>query len=163
MKTIYKLEDYTTYIVYARVLHEPGEIQAPLYNLFNIPYHYENDILVPIPENIKYERKETTVDIEIPEVVADKNLLTDKSKLFIHPSCTIPRAKITQKYKRVIKKENIEYAILTVSDKDAQQNAKRLADCGIKGIVNMTNKILSLPKEIRVENLSILNSLQLLL
>lgn len=63
----------------------------------------------------------------------------------------------------VIKKENIEYAILTVSDKDAQQNAKRLADCGIKGIVNMTNKILSLPKEIRVENLSILNSLQLLL
>lgn len=112
MKTIYKLEDYTTYIVYARVLHEPGEIQAPLYNLFNIQYHHENDILIPIPENIKYERKETTVDVEIPEVVVDKNLLTDKSKLFIHPNCTIPRAKITQKYKRVIKREKADFCVV---------------------------------------------------
>lgn len=114
MKTVYKLENYTTYIVYARVLHEPGELQAPLYNLFKIPYHHENDILVPIPENIKYERKETTVDIEMPEVAVDKNLLTDKSKLFIHPNCTIPRAKITQKYKRVIKKEKADFCVIPI-------------------------------------------------
>lgn len=63
----------------------------------------------------------------------------------------------------VIKKENIEYAILTVADKDAQNSAQRLAECGIKGIVNMTNKILTLPDTIRVENLSILNALQLVL
>lgn len=112
MKTVYKLENYTTYIVYARVLHEPGELQASVYNLFNIPYGYDNQIVVPIPENIKCEKKDTIVDIKIPEVAVDKNLLTDKSKLFIHPNCTIPRAKITQKYKRVIKKEKADFYVI---------------------------------------------------
>lgn len=112
MKTVYKLENYTTYIVYASVLHEPGELQARLYNLFSIPYGTSNSILVPVPKDIEYKKNDTTVDIKIPEVVVDKNLLTDKSKLFIHPSCTIPRAKITQKYKRVIKKEKADFCVI---------------------------------------------------
>lgn len=112
MKTVYKLENYTAYVIYAKVLHEPEQQQAQLYNLFDIPYGYDNNILVPIPENIKYEIKKDTVDIEMPEVVVDKNLLTNKSKLFIHPNCTIPRAKITQKYKRVIKKEKADFYVV---------------------------------------------------
>ena len=59
----------------------------------------------------------------------------------------------------VIKKEMIEYAILTVKDKDANLMAQRLVNCGIKGIVNMTNVILSVPQNVKVINLSVVNSL----
>ena len=59
----------------------------------------------------------------------------------------------------VIKKEKIEYAILTVKDKDAVLMAQRLINCGIKGIVNMTNVVLAVPKNIKVINLSVVNSL----
>jgi redox-sensing transcriptional repressor len=59
----------------------------------------------------------------------------------------------------VIKKEMIEYAILTVKDKDANLMAQRLVNYGIKGIVNMTNVILAVPKNIKVINLSVVNSL----
>ena len=59
----------------------------------------------------------------------------------------------------VIKKEMIEYAILTVKDKDANLMAQRLVNCGIKRIVNMTNVILSVPQNVKVINLSVVNSL----
>jgi redox-sensing transcriptional repressor len=59
----------------------------------------------------------------------------------------------------VIKKEKIEYAILTVKDKDAVLMTQRLINCGIKGIVNMTNVVLAVPKNIKVINLSVVNSL----
>ena len=48
----------------------------------------------------------------------------------------------------------IEYAVLTVSDDRAQQIADRLVSAGIKGIVNYTNVILHLPKNIRVRNVN---------
>lgn len=63
----------------------------------------------------------------------------------------------------VIKKEKIEYAILAVPDKDAATMTERLIKAGIKGIVNMTNVVLKVPKNIKVENLSILNSLNLVI
>lgn len=59
----------------------------------------------------------------------------------------------------VIKKEKIEFAILTVKDKDAVLMAQRLINYGIKGIVNMTNVMLAVPKNIKVINLSVVNSL----
>ncbi len=46
----------------------------------------------------------------------------------------------------------IEYAILTVTDDRAQNIADRLVNYGIKGIVNYTNTILTLPAFIKVEN-----------
>ena len=61
----------------------------------------------------------------------------------------------------ILKKENIEYAILTVSDNSAQQMADRLVKAEIKGIVNMTNVILQLPENVKVQNLSIKNALHL--
>ena len=63
----------------------------------------------------------------------------------------------------VVKQEKIEYAILTVPSKDAQQMTDRLVKAGIKGIVNMTNLILKVPENIKVENMSILNALNLVL
>lgn len=64
---------------------------------------------------------------------------------------------------RVIKNENIEYAILTVKDEVAQQMAEKLINAGIKGIVNMTNVVLKVPNSIKVENISILNALNLVI
>lgn len=48
----------------------------------------------------------------------------------------------------------IEYAVLAVSDDRAQQIADRLVSAGIRGIVNYTNVILRLDKNIRVKNVN---------
>lgn len=63
----------------------------------------------------------------------------------------------------VIKREKISFAILTVADKDAQTMANRLIKAGISGIVNMTNVLLKVPQNVKVENLSIITALNLLL
>ncbi|MGP1587950.1 MAG: CoA-binding protein [Treponemataceae bacterium] len=62
------------------------------------------------------------------------------------------------KLESVISAEKIEYAILAVPEKDAVVTAKRLAECGIKGIVNYTMAVLNLPS-VRVENISIIDAL----
>ena len=61
----------------------------------------------------------------------------------------------------VIKQENIRLAILTVTAKDAQTMCDKLVKAGITGIVNMTNSVLRVPENVKVENLSILNSLKI--
>lgn len=55
---------------------------------------------------------------------------------------------------RKIRSLKIEYAVLSVPDEKAQLMADRLASYGIKGIVNYTNIMLSLPKGVRVENVN---------
>ena len=62
----------------------------------------------------------------------------------------------------VIKEEGISWAILTVNSEEAQELATRLAVCGIKGIVNYTPCILSLPKEVAIENVCLLTALETL-
>ena len=61
----------------------------------------------------------------------------------------------------VIKQEGITKAILAVADKDAQVMSDRLVKAGVTGIVNMTNSVLRVPENVKVENLSILNSLKI--
>ncbi len=63
----------------------------------------------------------------------------------------------------VIKREKIEYAILTVQDSSAQQMHNRLVKAGIKGIVNMTNVVLTVPDGVKIENLSIVNALKMVI
>ncbi|MCQ2610270.1 MAG: redox-sensing transcriptional repressor Rex [Treponema sp.] len=63
----------------------------------------------------------------------------------------------------VIPAGKIEFAILTVENQHAQALADRLVKCGIKGIVNYTNVVLSLPKEVAVENVSPVTALTNLL
>lgn len=53
-----------------------------------------------------------------------------------------------------IRSLKIEYAILAVPDEKAQFMADRLVACGIKGIVNYTNTVLSVPKIVRVEHVN---------
>lgn len=63
----------------------------------------------------------------------------------------------------VIRHENISLAILTVAEKNAQTMTDKLIKAGITGIVNMTRSVLKVPQSIKVENLSIVNALNLLL
>ena len=48
----------------------------------------------------------------------------------------------------------IEFAILTVDDSMAQKMTDRLVSYGIKGIVNYTNAVLTVPENFRLENAS---------
>lgn len=54
----------------------------------------------------------------------------------------------------VIPAEHIVYAVLAVAAKDAQQIADRLVKCGIRGIVNYTDVVLSVSGGVAVENVS---------
>ncbi|MBQ7882582.1 MAG: Gfo/Idh/MocA family oxidoreductase [Treponema sp.] len=63
----------------------------------------------------------------------------------------------------VIKSEKIEFAILAVPEKNAIETAKRLANCGIKGIVNYTSSILTTDENITIENVSPITALTNLL
>lgn len=63
----------------------------------------------------------------------------------------------------VIRSEKIEYAILTAANKEPQQMVNRLVKAGIKGIVNMTNVVLKVPGGVKIENVSILNALKLVI
>jgi len=67
----------------------------------------------------------------------------------------------------VIKKENIQYAILTVDSKSAQKMTEKLVKAGIKGIVNMTSSVVTVPQEfkqnVKIENLSVVNALQMVI
>lgn len=63
----------------------------------------------------------------------------------------------------VIEREAIEYAILAVPESSAQITATRLATCGIKGIVNYTSIVLTLPQSVAVENVAPVTALTNLL
>ncbi|MBO7639772.1 MAG: redox-sensing transcriptional repressor Rex [Treponema sp.] len=60
----------------------------------------------------------------------------------------------------VVKKEGIRYALLAVPVNEAQALADRLCSAGIRGIVNYTPCMLSVPAEVAVENVSLLTALE---
>lgn len=62
----------------------------------------------------------------------------------------------------VIQSEKIEFAILSVEKEEAQSIATRLSSCGIKGIVNYTPCVLSVPHNVEVENVCLLTALETL-
>lgn len=67
-----------------------------------------------------------------------------------------PAARLEQ----IVEKEGIEYAILAVPDDVANSYGQRLAQAGIKGIVNYTNTLLTVPSTVKVENISVIHSLR---
>lgn len=64
--------------------------------------------------------------------------------------------------KKIIKEEKISYALLTVDVDEAQPLTDLLIECGIKGIVNYTPCILTVPETVKVENISLLTALETL-
>ena len=68
----------------------------------------------------------------------------------------------TTKLEQIIREEKIEYAMLTVGTDEAQETARRLSECGIKGIVNYTPCVLTVPGKVAVENVCLLTALETL-
>lgn len=77
---------------------------------------------------------------------------TNMNKIEIMKS-TIPLFP-TLDLERKIRSLKIDYAVLAVPDEKAQFMTDRLVSYGIKGIVNYTNVMLSLPKEIKIKNVN---------
>ncbi len=68
----------------------------------------------------------------------------------------------TTSLEKVIREEGISYAILSTPKEEAQLMADKLASSGIKGIVNFTPCVLTLPPSVKVENASLLTCLEML-
>lgn len=66
----------------------------------------------------------------------------------------------TTRMESVIKEMGIEYAILAVAEQSAQSIAEKLVSFGIKGLVNFTPAVLTIPAKINIENVSVLDALQ---
>ena len=58
------------------------------------------------------------------------------------------------KLEGVVRAERIAWALLASKNEDAQALAMRLAQCGIRGIVNYTDVTLALPESVALENAS---------
>lgn len=68
----------------------------------------------------------------------------------------------TTNLERIIREENISYAILSTPAEEAQSMADKLCASGIRGIVNFTPCVLCVPENVKVENAFPLTCLELL-
>ncbi len=66
----------------------------------------------------------------------------------------------TTKLGEIIREEKISYAILTVLPEEAQSLTNKLCESGIKGIVNYTKCLLTVPPSVMVENVCLLTALE---
>ena len=129
MITVYKFELFDTYKVDARVLTEVGMPNRQVKHSFQYMYRDRNKTLVvPVPKKI-----EVIADIESPhtgkiDIRSLVNTVTDftfEDKVYLHSDCTIPRAKVTQKYTRVLKADKAD--ICVVPKLERKSNTENLA------------------------------------
>lgn len=62
-----------------------------------------------------------------------------------------------------IKAQHIDVAILTVPPAHAQENADKLVEAGIKGIMNFTPIRINVPKNVQIQNVDLTNEMQTLI
>lgn len=129
MINVYKFELLDTYKVDARVLTEVGTPNRQVKHSFQYMYKNRNNTLVvPIPKKI-----EVTVNAELPhigniDIRSLVNTVTDftfEDKVYLHSDCTIPRAKVTQKYTRVLKADKADICVVPKLEKE--YNTENLA------------------------------------
>lgn len=129
MIKVYKFELFDTYKVDARVLTEVGIPNRPVKHSFLYIYRNRNSTLVvPVPKKV-----EVIADIESPhtgkiDIRSLVNTVTDftfEDKVYLHPDCTIPRAKVTQKYTRVLKADKADICVVPKLEREC--NTENLA------------------------------------
>ena len=129
MIKVYKFELFDTYKVDARVLTEVGTpAKTVTYSFLYMYRDRNNTLVVPIPKKI-----EVTADTELPhigkiDIKSLVNTVTDftfEDKVYLHSDCTIPRAKVTQKYTRVLKAAKAD--ICVVPKLEREWNTENLA------------------------------------
>lgn len=129
MIKVYKFELFDTYKVDARVLTEVGIPNRLVKHSFLYIYRNRNSTLVvPVPKKV-----EVIADIESPhtgkiDIRSLVNTVTDftfEDKVYLHPDCTIPRAKVTQKYTRVLKADKADICVVPKLEREC--NTENLA------------------------------------
>ena len=115
MIKVYKFDIFTSYIVDPRVFTSIGGSKVE--HSFKINYRSkENKWIVPVPKsvevlNIDNDSKTGHIDVKnlIEAAVPTFNF---GSKLFFHSDCTIPRARVTQKYTRVLNSSKADICVV---------------------------------------------------
>ena len=119
MTSVYKFDNYSTYKIRSSVLYDTGTIKGTTRVLTDpfIDYYYRkyNKIAVPIlnkidiilDEDCSYNGK-----IDIEHLLNTVDNFTFEDKVYIHSNCSIPRAKVTQKYTRVLKPEKADICVV---------------------------------------------------
>lgn len=129
MISVYKFEHCKTYKVDARVLTEFGtpncEIKYSFRYMFIDRY---NQIITPVPKNTEVIINSDTPHIDKIDIKSFLNTVTDftfKDKVYLHSNCTIPRAKVTQKYTRSLKPGKADICVVPKPEREI--NTENLA------------------------------------
>lgn len=116
MINVYKFELFDTFKFDSRVFTEVGRPNRKVEHSFRYIYRSrDRTLVVPVPKNI-----EVVVNVELPhkgniDIRSLVNTITDftfEDKVYLHPDCTIPRAKVTQKYTRVLKADKANICVV---------------------------------------------------
>ena len=129
MIKVYKFELFDTYKVDARVLTEVGIPNRQVKHSFQHIYiDRYNTLVAPVPKKIEViaDIESThTGKIDIRSLVNTVTDFTFEDKVYLHPDCTIPRAKVTQKYTRVLKADKADICIVPKLEREC--NTENLA------------------------------------
>ena len=105
MSIVYKFETFETFLVDNYLLDNVAT-KDPYWPFYN-SYENNNQLFSPVPKNIKIDDLEEN---KLSGYINPSQFLSNpipsfnyQSALYVHSNCTLPRAKITQKYKRVLK------------------------------------------------------------
>ena len=116
MISVYKFRLFTTYKVDARVVTEFGMSNRLVRHSFQPMYRGRNNqMVVPIPKKIKVVTNPDIPHTDKIDITPFLNTVTDftfEDKVYIHSNCAIPRAKVTQKYTRVLKPEKADICVV---------------------------------------------------
>lgn len=113
MIEIYKFSGYPTYSISLETFLIKTKPTDPIKNVFKHLWHYtSNYYYVPIPKDNKLKVMEDYKNkiVNVTDYITGS--LHDNDKLYFHPNCTIPRAKVTQKYIRTIKVDKADTCIV---------------------------------------------------
>ena len=129
MIKVYKFELFDTYKVDARVLTEVGISNKQVKHSFQYIYiDRYNTLVTPVPKKIEVIadiKSPHTGKIDIRSLVNTVTDFTFEDKVYLHPDCTIPRAKVTQKYTRVLKADKADICIVPKLEREC--NTENLA------------------------------------
>lgn len=115
MITLYKLDLYSLYQAKNNSLTCLGGKNLEYSDSFMHIYHSrEKNLLTPIPSHIEIIEDDNGYFGKINNNIEFKSIseLTPESKLYIHPDCTIPRAKVTQKYTKVLSPDKADFCVI---------------------------------------------------
>ena len=124
MISVYKFEHCFVSKVDARALTEVNSLlygRKAKYSFRYINYYRDKLIMVPIPKNIEVIPDSEAPHIGTIDMRPFLNTVTDftfEDKIYLHSDCTIPRAKVTQKYTRVLRPKKADICVVPELNKE---------------------------------------------